>query len=123
MTDVTEKISLRVDPDTLTIGDLEDFEEGVGKSLDEAIAPVPVLDPLTGDKVLDEKGRPEMTVKLSMKALAHLVWIVQRADNPAFTIADARKTRIASLEIVDDSADAEKDDSGNDDGGESDTPA
>ena len=107
-----DKISLRVNPDTLTIGDLEDFEDGVGISLDEAIKTVVVTDD-EGNKVLDEDGRPETTVKLSMKALAHLVWIVQRTDNPDFTLADARKTRIGSLEIEGDEpeTDAGKDDS------------
>lgn len=104
-----EKINLRLDFDDLTIGDLEDFEEGVGATLDESLKRYPVVDD-EGNKVFDAKGRPETEVRLSAKALRHLVWIVKRKEDPAFTAEDARNLKVASLEVVDAGA---ADDSGN----------
>lgn len=93
-----EKIDLELNTDALTLGDLEDFEETVGKTIDEVVKPVPVYDE-DGKRVFDEKGRPEMTVKLSTKSLVALVWIVQRQKDQSFTLADARKVRVSSLVI------------------------
>jgi hypothetical protein len=112
---MSEQFNLTIDPDNLTIGDMEDFEEGVGKPLSEALKPVPLLDD-EGEKVYDEKGRPEMTVSLSAKALRYLVFIVKRHENPDFTPDDARNVRVGQLVIVDDSADAATDGQGNVDG-------
>jgi hypothetical protein len=109
---LSEKISLRLDPDALTIGDLEDFEDGVGVPLYEALKPTVVKDE-DGNKVLDEKGRPETEVKVSSKALKYLVWIVHRNEVEGFTLEDARKVRVGSLELIGDD-----DDSGNDESGE-----
>ncbi len=103
---MTDKISLRIDPDALTIGDLEDFEDGVGVPLYDALKPVVVKDD-EGKVVLDEpdeKGRqrPLTEVKISSKALKHLVWIIQRNTNPDFTLTDARNVKVGNLEIVGD---------------------
>jgi hypothetical protein len=106
-----DTIALRVDPDKLTIGDLEDFEDVTGVPLYEAIEAKPVRDE-DGNKVLDEKGRPELQTKISTKALKALIWITQRAENPDFSLEDARNVRISALEIV--AADAG--DQGNDEG-------
>lgn len=94
-----EKVQLRIDPDALTIGDLEDFEEVVGEPLYDSLQAKPVLDH-DGNKVLDEKGRPELATKISTKALKALIWITQRVENPEFTIEDARNVRVGALEIV-----------------------
>lgn len=108
-----EKVVLKVDPDALTIGDLEDFEDVVGASLFDALQPVPTRDE-DGSVVRDEKGRPVTEVKVTAKALKALIWITQRVDRPDFTLQDARNVRVTSLEIVDDAADPE----GNDESGE-----
>ncbi|WP_200209110.1 hypothetical protein [Micromonospora coerulea] len=91
-------MDLRINPDDLTLGDLEDFEDFTGKSIDEAIKPVPVLDD-EGKRTFDEKGRPEMTVKVSTKAIICLVWLTQRKANPDFTVADARNVKVTSLVV------------------------
>lgn len=93
-----DKIDLKLDTDSLTLGDLEDFEAAVGKTVDEVIRPVPELDD-EGNRVFDERGRPSMTVKMSTKALIGLVWIVQRQKDPTFTLADARAIRVNNLII------------------------
>lgn len=97
----TEKFHLVVDPDEFTIGDLEDFEDAVGVPLGEALKPRPVRDEETGEVVRNpETGRPELEVQVSSKALRHLVWIVKRQTDPDFTAEDARKVKVAALELV-----------------------
>lgn len=114
---MAETFAIRLDPDALTIGDLEDFEEGVGETLQEALKPIPVYeldedgepkrDPDTNAKVrkIGDDGHPEMTAKVSNKALKYLVWILKRAETPGFSLDDARAVRVSTLELV--TADAE----------------
>lgn len=105
----TETVDIKLNPDDLTLGDLEDFEELVGKPIDEVVKPVPVTDEF-GARVFDAKGRPEMTVKVPTKAVIALVWLSQRRDNPEFTLADARKVRVGSLVMTEtNEADQKKD--------------
>lgn len=92
---------LKINPDAMTLGDLEDFEEGVGVPLHEALKPVQERDD-EGNKVFDPKGRPVMTVKVSAKSLRYLVWIVKRAEDPEFTPDDARKVKVSELELFSD---------------------
>jgi hypothetical protein len=107
---MAETVALRIDPDVLTIGDLEDFEDTVGVPLYDVLQPKPVIGP-DGKKVLDEKGRPEMQTQISTKALKALIWITQRIEKPEFTLDDARRVRVSELELV-----GVDDESGNDDG-------
>jgi hypothetical protein len=99
MSTTPETVALRIDPDTLTIGDLEDFEDVVGAPLYDVLQPRPVIGP-DGKKVLDENGRPELETKISAKALKALIWITQRAEKPGFTLDDARNVRVSALELV-----------------------
>ncbi|WP_144121125.1 hypothetical protein [Catellatospora sichuanensis] len=91
-----ETLDINLDPDDLTLGDLEDFEEFVGKPIDDVVRPVPVLDD-EGNRVFDAKGRPEMTTKIPAKGIICLVWLVKRKSDPSFTLADARKVRVTAL--------------------------
>lgn len=95
---------LVVDPNSMTIGDLEDFEDACGMSMDKAFKSVVVRDE-EGNVVYDEpdaKGirRPKTEVQVSAKVLKTLVWIVKRADNPEFTLDDARSVKISELELT-----------------------
>lgn len=72
--------AINIDPDKLTIGDLEDFEEVVGESFQQAFANGP-------------SG-------VSTKALKAIVWIVSRQDNPDFTLDDARNVRVAEFSFA-----------------------
>ncbi|MFE0648546.1 hypothetical protein ACFVZH_08170 [Streptomyces sp. NPDC059534] len=94
-----ETVALRIDPDVLTIGDLEDFEEVVGAPLYEVLQPKPVIG-ADGRKVLDERGRPELQTQISTKALKALIWITQRMEKPDFSLADARAVKVSALELV-----------------------
>lgn len=106
-------MKLVVNPDDFTIGDLEDFEDAVGVPMNEALKPVPVRDPETNEVVRGENGRPELEVKVSAKALRHLIWILHRRDNPDFTPEDARAIKVSSLEVIaEDEPDPGNDDSG-----------
>ncbi|MGV9815468.1 hypothetical protein ACWDTQ_26600 [Streptomyces cellulosae] len=112
MSTKTDSVSLRIDPDVLTIGDLEDFEDVVGAPLYDVLQPRPVRD-ADGKKVLDEKGRPEMQMQLPTKALKALIWITQRVEKPDFSLEDARNVRVSALELV-----APEDGQGNDETGD-----
>lgn len=94
-----ETVALRIDPDVLTIGDLEDFEDVVGQPLYDVLQPKPVFGP-DGKKVLDEEGRPELQTQISTKALKALIWITQRIEKPEFSLQDARNVRVSALELV-----------------------
>lgn len=87
------------DPDSMEFGDLEDFEDYVGRPFDEAFAPRPVVD-ADGNRVFDAKGRPEMAVRMSAKAQTCLVWLVGRKTDPGFSIEDARRTKVTSLVLA-----------------------
>lgn len=76
--------ALHVDPDDLTIGDLEDFKKVAGVSLQKAF-------PQTKDGAEDADIDPT--------ALKALVWIVKRKADPSFSLTDARDVRITELHI------------------------
>ncbi|MDT0472785.1 hypothetical protein RM863_11675 [Streptomyces sp. DSM 41014] len=94
-----QAVSLRIDPDVLTIGDLEDFEDVVGAPLYDVLQAKPVRDS-EGRKVLDDDGRPELQTQIPTKALKALIWITQRNENPDFSLQDARNVRVSALELV-----------------------
>jgi hypothetical protein len=98
-TTTPETVALRIDPDVLTIGDLEDFEDVVGAPLYDVLQPKPVRD-AEGKKVLDDDGRPELQTQISTKALKALIWITQRIEKPGFSLDDARAVRVSALELV-----------------------
>lgn len=76
-------VVLHVDPDDLTIGELEDFEEIVGKPLDEAL-------------VLDAKTKQP---RISAKVLKAFIFIVYRRANPDFTLEQARAVKVSELQL------------------------
>lgn len=90
---------LRFNENDLTIGDLEDFEEVVGQSMDEVFSPKAKRD-AEGNFVLDDNGKPVYVTSPSPKALKALVWIIRRKDNPEFTLDDARGVKVTELELV-----------------------
>ena len=89
---------LKLDPEDLSIGDLEDFEDITGQSLTEALKARPVIDS-DGNRMFDEKGRPLSEAQLSAKVIKALVFVTKRRDNPAFTLEDARHVRISELKF------------------------
>ena len=116
--------SLTFDENKITIGDLEDFEDATGVTIEDALKPVPILGedgkPVRHDCATDvcdddsdsetcrDNGRPVLAVKMRPKVLKGLVWIATRHDDPDFTLENARAVRVSELNIV--RADDESDD-------------
>lgn len=104
-------MKFQIDPDAFTLGDMEDFEDVTGKTLKDALKPVPLYD-ADGNREFDEKGRPLSEANVTAKVLTALVWLAHRSSgNPDFSLADARKVKVTELVFVDD--DKEDDSEGN----------
>jgi hypothetical protein len=88
------------DPNSLTFGDLEEFESLVGQPLQRALAPKPVMDDETGEIKRDEKGRPVKEVQPSARAILAIVWLVKRKNEPGLTLDDVRQIRVTELAIL-----------------------
>lgn len=91
--------ALSLNPEDLSIGDLEDFEEITGMQLQKALEAKPVLDD-EGNQVKDEKGRPLREAQLSTKVLKALVFLTKRREDPTFTIEDARNVKVTELNFT-----------------------
>ena len=102
-------MKFKIDMDSFTLGDMEDFEEATGMSMKAALKPVPVMDEETGKRAKDAKGRPLSEANMTAKVLTALVWVSARASNPEMTLADARRIRVTELIIED----AKEDEEGN----------
>ncbi len=68
-------MDLTVDPDDLTFDELEEFEDLVGTSVDDAFG----------------TGQPRA------KAMKALVWIMGRRSNPELTLADVGAMKISEV--------------------------
>lgn len=75
--------SLAFDPNDLTLGELETFEEVCGKPFAEA---------------LPASGAAKDWVP-GIKEIVALTYIIKRREDPEFTLDDARNTRIGELEL------------------------
>jgi hypothetical protein len=91
--------ALNLNPEDLSLGDLEDFENITGKSLQDALVAKPVLDE-NGKQVKDAKGRPLREAQLSITVIKALVYLTKRRDNPAFTLDDARNVKVTELNFT-----------------------
>lgn len=91
--------ALNLNPEDLSLGDLEDFETITGKQLQDALAAKPVLDE-KGKQVKDEKGRPLREAQLSITVIKALVYLTKRRENPAFTLEDARNVKVTELNFT-----------------------
>lgn len=91
--------ALNLNPEDLSIGDLEDFEEITGKSLQDALEAKPVLDE-NGKQKKDAKGRPLREVQIPASVLKALVYLTKRRENPEFTLKDARNVKVTELNFT-----------------------
>lgn len=69
-------MDLKLDPNSLTVGDLIDFEAATGEKWSD---------------VFKSNQQP------SGNALAALVWILGRRDDPSFTLEAARDVKVTEL--------------------------
>lgn len=92
--------ALNLNPEDLSLGDLEDFENITGMQLQDALAAKPVIDPETGKQKKDAKGRPLREAQLSITVIKALVFLTKRREDPAFTIEDARNVKVTELNFT-----------------------
>lgn len=72
---------LVLDPSTMTVGDLEDFEDTVGTPLLEVFTRLQVSG-LTALPLVELKG---------------LIWIIRRQDDPAYTFGQTRDIKVPEV--------------------------
>jgi hypothetical protein len=90
---------LTLDPDDLTIGELEDFEDTCGRSLEDLLRGEIQTDD-EGNTVRDPKtNRPVRVVRPRIKEIRCLVWIAKRRTHPDFTLEQARDVKIKELQL------------------------
>lgn len=68
---------LRIDPDELTLDEIEELETILGGGIDGIF----------------NQGSPKG------HALKALIWIISKRDNPDFTLEDAGKLRLADIDL------------------------
>lgn len=94
---------VRMDPNMLTVGDMELFEDLTGLDLMEVLKPTPVIDEETGMPVPDpdpeKRGRPLMTFKVSSKAFRALLFIALKKADPDLTIEQFRGFKISEFDF------------------------
>lgn len=99
------KRKIRIDLDTMSLGDLEAFEDATGLTVDDVFGREFVLDE-TGRKVPDpddEKGRPlTKPKKLGIRAMIGLIYVVLKREDPTMTPAKVRALGLDEFEIEDD---------------------
>jgi len=91
---------LAINPEDLTLGEMEEFEELSGR---------PLAKMLQGDIVKGEDGRPMLgkdgkplrEIDPRVKDMIALVFLAKRRENPDFTIEDARGIKVSELQIGD----------------------
>lgn len=77
-------MKIKLNPNDLTFGDLEDFEQFTGKGLMDTF---------------DTVGTNGNVQALDVKSVVGLLWISGRQQDPSFTLEQARKVKISELEI------------------------
>lgn len=89
---------LTLDPDDLTLGEMEEFEDLAGRPLSKM---------MQGDVVLDEDGTPRRDARGKVlreldprvKDIIALVFLAKRRADPDFTLDDARKVKVSELQL------------------------
>lgn len=76
---MAELTELTLDPDELTLGDIDTIEEMTGVPFDEAL---------------------EQLGKLSTKAMIAFVFVLGRQRDPAFTVEDAKRVKVGTLAAI-----------------------
>lgn len=90
--------TLAINPDDLTLGEMEEFEELSGR---------PLARMLQGDVVKDERGnvvpgpdgKPLREIDPRVKDIIALVFLAKRREQPDFTLAEARNIKISELQL------------------------
>ena len=73
----SEKITLELDVDSLTLGEIEQLEEIANRAIGEIFDIVSGVQPMRAS------------------VLTAIVWLVKRRQDPSFTVEQARSTRVS----------------------------
>ena len=105
-----EKRKITIRQDDFSLGELVELEDMTGKTMDQLFKTVFVTDD-EGRRVPDPddpKGRPLTITRVPMKAMAALLLIVDRRDNPALTMEDVLTYKFGDIDLgVEDEEDAD----------------
>jgi hypothetical protein len=103
---VEKKVKKRIEfgESSMTLGDMEEFEEITGKSFSDAMRRVKVIDPETGTQAIDPdpeaKGKGLWTYEMSMKGVAAIIYVALKKENPETTLADVKAMHLDDFELV-----------------------
>lgn len=75
--------ALEINPDSLTLDDLEEFQAITGQTFDEAF-----------------QANGNGTAKVSATAMKAIVFLIKRQTDLTYTLADAGKTRLSELRFA-----------------------
>lgn len=89
---------LAINPDDLTLGEMEEFEELSGRPLAKMLQG-DIVKGEDGRPVLGKDGKPTREVDVRTKDLIALVFLAKRREDPAFTLDDARRIKVSELQL------------------------
>src|SRR5690348_3264674 len=89
---------LAINPDDLTLGEMEEFEELSGRPLAKMLQGDLIKDD-QGRPVLGKDGKPQREIDPRVKDMIALVFLAKRREDPEFTIEDARGIKVSELQI------------------------
>lgn len=89
---------LTLDPDDLTLGEMEEFEEITGRTLSDLMRGEIALD--DEDKPRrDAKGKVLREINPRAKEITALVFLARRREEPDFTLDQARAVKLTELRL------------------------
>lgn len=77
---MSNSTKVKIDPEDMTLDELEELEDRIGGSFDEAF----------------DAGKPKVAV------LKVIVWILRRRDEPALTLDDVGSVKLSDIDLGDD---------------------
>lgn len=89
---------LAINPDDLTLGEMEEFEELSGRPLAKLLQG-DIVKGDDGRPILGKDGKPMREIDPRVKDMIALVFLAKRREDPAFTIEDARQIKVSELQL------------------------
>jgi hypothetical protein len=89
---------LQLDPDDLTLGEMEEFEELSGRPLAKMMQGEIVRDE-EDQPLRDARGKVVREVDPRVRDVIALVFLAKRRENPDYTLDDARKVKVSELKL------------------------
>lgn len=89
---------LAINPDDLTLGEMEEFEELSGRPLAKMLQGDVIKDE-NGNVIPGKDGKPQREIDPRVKDIIALVFLAKRREEPDFTLAEARNIKISELQL------------------------